>query len=250
MRGRTILPRLALRGGARYDLVMRAVEWVGRVTDWWMPDVSDPELRARVRFAIQSWFIAWPMAVVWTLLFTVMGIWLQVALNGLMVLMGPLTLWGLRRTGKLTPWVQLTLGGALLLYGPGVLAQTPIDETGLFFSVIVPLVAGFTFGGRSAARWAVITAAVSVGALWFGQHGYSVPVTDSMPFVSKSLNLITTLAMTALFAGRFYAVRHFLEAKDRESVERALVLLADLDRMQGFLGFTPPNGNSAQGEKR
>ena len=239
----SILPRLAPREGARYDRRMRAVEWVGGVTDRLMPEVTDPELRARARFAIQSWLIAWPMAVVWTFLFAAMGIWLQVALNGLMVVMGPITVWGLKRTKSLTPWVQLTLGSALLLYGPGVLAQTPIDETGLFFSVIVPLVAGFTLGGRSAARWALVTAATSVTALWLGHHGYTLSAVDSTPVLSKSLNIVTTLAMTALFAGRFYAVRREMLEKAEAANRAKSLFLASISHeirtpMNGVLGMT------------
>jgi signal transduction histidine kinase len=220
-----------------------AVAWVGKVTDWWMPDVRDPEVRARARFAIQSWLIAWPMAVVWTVIFAFTQIWGQVALNGLMVVMGPITLWGLRRTGSLTPWVQLTLGSALLLYGPGVLTQTPVDETGLFFSVIVPLVAGFTLGGWSAARWAVLTAAVSVTALLLGHAGYTMPTVDPAPLVSKALNIITTLAMTALFAGRFYAVRREMLEKAEAANHAKSLFLASISHeirtpMNGVLGMT------------
>ncbi len=220
------------------------VAWVGRVVDWWMPEVSDPEVRASSRFAIQSWLIAWPMAVVWTVFFLFFTeIWGQVALNGLMVVMGPLSLWGVKRTGRLTPWVQLTLGAALLLYGPGVLTQTPIDETGLFFSLIVPLVAGFTLGARSAARWAALTAVVSVCALQLGHAGYTLPAVDSAPMVSKTLNIVTTLAMTALFSGRFYVVRREMMEKAEAANRAKSLFLATMSHeirtpMNGVLGMT------------
>jgi signal transduction histidine kinase len=235
-------PRLAAGPRARYDKHM-PVAWIGKVTDWWMPPVTDPELRARARFAIQSWLIAWPMAVVWTVLFCLTEIWGQVALNGLMVVLGPLMLLGLKRTGRLTPWVQITLGAALLLYGPGTLTQTPVDETGLFFSVIVPLVAGFTLGGWSAARWAVLTAVVSVCALLLGHAGYTMPATDPTPMLSKSLNIITTLAMTALFAGRFYAVRREMLEKAEAANHAKSLFLASISHeirtpMNGVLGMT------------
>jgi hypothetical protein len=80
-----------------------SVAWVNRWTEWWMPEVTDPELRARARFAIHSWFIAWPMAVVWTGIYAAIEIWGQVALNLLLVVLGPITLSGLRRTKTLTP---------------------------------------------------------------------------------------------------------------------------------------------------
>ncbi|MDP1823696.1 MAG: ATP-binding protein [Archangium sp.] len=217
--------------------------WVGKVTDGLMPDVSDPELRARARFAIQSWMIAWPMAVVWTVIYFFMEIWGQFVLNGLMVVMGPITIWGLRRTRKLTPWVQLTLGAALLLYGPGVLTQTPIDETGLFYSVIVPLVAGFTLGGWSAARWAVLTAVVSVVALHLGHAGFTLDAHDPSPLLSKSLNIITALAMAALFAGRFYVVRKEMLEKAEAANHAKSLFLASISHeirtpMNGVLGMT------------
>ncbi|MDP3151887.1 MAG: ATP-binding protein [Archangium sp.] len=219
------------------------VAWLGRVVDWWMPEVNDPEIRASSRFAIQSWLIAWPMAVVWTVFFMFTQIWGQVALNGLMVVMGPISLWGVKRTKTLTPWIQLTLGSALLLYGPGVLTQTPIDETGLFFSVIVPLVAGFTLGARSAARWAVLTAAVSVTALLLGHAGYTLPASDPAPMVSKAFNIVTTLAMTALFSGRFYVVRREMLEKAEAANRAKSLFLATMSHeirtpMNGVLGMT------------
>ncbi len=219
------------------------VAWVGRVVDWWMPEVNDPEIRASSRFAIQSWLIAWPMAVVWTVFFMFTQIWGQVALNGLMVVMGPISLFGVKRTKTLTPWIQLTLCSALLLYGPGVLTQTPIDETGLFFSVIVPLVAGFTLGARSAARWAVLTAAVSVTALLLGHAGYTLPAIDPAPMVSKAFNIVTTLAMTALFAGNFYVVRREMLEKAEAANRAKSLFLATMSHeirtpMNGVLGMT------------
>ena len=228
--------------GARYDNRM-AVAWLGKVTDGLMPDVSDPELRARARFAIQSWMIAWPMAVVWTVIYLFMELWGQFVLNGLMVVMGPITLWGMRRTRRLSPWVQLTLGSALLLYGPGVLTQTPIDETGLFFSVIVPLVAGFTLGGGSAARWGVLTAVVSVLALQLGHAGYTLDARDPTPMISKSLNIITALAMAALFASRFYVVRKEMLEKAEAANRAKSLFLASISHeirtpMNGVLGMT------------
>ncbi len=240
------LPRpewsLAPGDASRYVHPMWAA-WIVRLIDWWMPEVTDPEVRARCRFAIQSWLIAWPMAVVWTVIFTFTEIWGQVALNGLMVVLGPLMLWGLKRTGKVTPWVQITLGAALLLYGPGVLTQTPIDETGLFFSVIVPLVAGFTLGGRSAARWALLTTVVSVVALFLGHAGYSMAAVDPTPMLSKVLNITTTLAMTALFAGRFYAVRKEMLEKAEAANRAKSLFLASISHeirtpMNGVLGMT------------
>ena len=217
--------------------------WAGKLTDWWMPKVTDPELRARARFAIQSWLIAWPMAVVWTVIYAFTEIWGQVALNGLMAVMGPFMLWGLKRSRSLTPWVQLTLGAALLLYGPGTLSQTPIDETGLFFSVIVPLVAGFTLGGWSSLRWAILTAVVSVSSLLLGHHGYTMAAVDPTPLLSKSLNIATTLGMTALFAGRFYAVRREMLEKAEAANHAKSLFLASISHeirtpMNGVLGMT------------
>ena len=233
---------LAPSGWARYDNQM-PVAWVGRVVDWWMPEVNDPEIRASSRFAIQSWLIAWPMAVVWTVFFMFTEIWGQVALNGLIMVMGPISLWGVKRTKTLTPWVQLTLCSALLLYGPGVLTQTPIDETGLFFSVIVPLVAGFTLGAKSAARWAVLTAAVSVTALLLGHAGYTLPAIDPAPMVSKAFNIVTTLAMTALFSGRFFVVRREMLEKAEAANRAKSLFLATMSHeirtpMNGVLGMT------------
>ncbi len=217
--------------------------WVGRLTDRLAPRVEDPELQSRFRFGVQAWLIAWPMAVVWTGVSAALGLWVAAALNFVMVVVGPIAVLGMKRTARLTPWFQLTLGAALLLYGPGMLGQTPADETGLFFAVIIPLVAGFMFGGRSAAWWTVLTATVSITSLTLAYKGYTLPASDPTPLFSKALNIVSALSMAALFAARFHEVR-------REGLERAQaanhaksLFLASISHeirtpMNGVLGMT------------
>ena len=62
--------------------------WVAGLTDRWTPKVEDPEQRARFRFGVQAWLIAWPMGVVWSVMSAMQGLWVQSALNGVMVVAG------------------------------------------------------------------------------------------------------------------------------------------------------------------
>jgi signal transduction histidine kinase/CheY-like chemotaxis protein len=217
--------------------------WVGRLTDAWTPRVDDLEERTRFRFAVQAWLIAWPIAVIWVLVAAAQGMWLTAALNALMVVVGPPVLWGVYRTKKLTPWFHITLGCALMLYGPGMLAQTPYDETGLFFSVIIPLVAGFMFGGRSALKWTLATSVVAITCLLLAFNGYTFPVADPTPLLTKSLNIVSALAMTALFASAFHAVRRDALERAQAASHAKSLFLASISHeirtpMNGVLGMT------------
>ena len=221
-----------------------AVSWVTRITNWWMPaSVSDPERDARLRFGIQAWLVTWPFATVWTVVGVLQGLYWQAALNGLMVLLGPIVLWGVKRTGQLTPWFELTMGCALLLYGPGILTQTPIEETALFFITVIPLVAGFLYGWKSAAVWTGLAAVGGSVGLVLGRMGYTLPGEDPTPTLTKVLNMVSALIMVAAFAARFYAVRR--EAFERaEAANRSKSLfLASISHeirtpMNGVLGMT------------
>jgi hypothetical protein len=158
--------------------------WLQQLPDRWMPagsETMDAETRLRFRFGTQAWLIAWPLAVAWTVLSASSGLWVAALLNGWLVVTGPLVLWGLRRTAKLSPWFELSLCSALLLFGPGMLGQTPADETNLFVSVIIPLVAGFLFGRRAAVGWTVLTIVVATTSLLLAHAGFTLPVSDPMP---------------------------------------------------------------------
>ncbi|MGV3623322.1 MAG: ATP-binding protein [Archangium sp.] len=218
--------------------------WITRVTDWWMPSsAADPEREARLRFGIQAWLVTWPFATVWTLIGALQGLYWQAALNALMVVLGPIVLTGVKRTGRLTPWFEMTMGCALLLYGPGILTQTPIEETTLFFMTVIPLVAGFLYGWKSAAVWTGLAAIGGSIGLVLGHAGYTLPGTDPTPVLTKVLNMISALVMVAAFAARFYAVRR--QAFDRaEAANRSKSLfLASISHeirtpMNGVLGMT------------
>ncbi len=174
--------------------------WVRALSAWWMPRVDDPEVRSRSRFLIQTWFIGWPMTVVAVAIYASQRLWVQVALNGLLVVLGPLVLSGLKRTGRLAPWVQLSLGATLLAYGPGILLRTPFDDTAIFFACVVPLAAGYTLGGASAARWSALTVVVAVAAMVLGHFGFTVALAGEAPLIAKVLNVGTPLVMVSLFA--------------------------------------------------
>ena len=183
------------------------------------------------------------MGVVWTVLSAMQGLWVQSALNGVMVVAGPIVVSGLKRTASLSPWFQITMGCALLLYGPGMLGQSPFDETGMFFSVIIPLVAGFIFGGRSALRWTLGAAVVTVGSLLLAHAGYTLHAVDPTPLLTKSLNIVSTLAMTALFAASFHTVRRDALARAQAAVQAKGLFLASISHeirtpMNGVLGMT------------
>lgn len=219
------------------------VSWVTRLTNRWMPPVTDPEMDARFRFGIQAWLVTWPFALVWTVVGALQGLWAQASLNAFMVVLGPVVLVAVKRTGKLTPWFEMTMGAALILYGPGVLTQTPIEETSLFFVTVIPLVAGFIFGWRSAAVWAGLAAVCGSSGLILGSLGYTIAQTDPTPLLTKVLNLITALAMVAAFAARFHAVRRAAFERAEAANKAKSLFLASISHeirtpMNGVLGMT------------
>jgi signal transduction histidine kinase/CheY-like chemotaxis protein len=217
--------------------------WFGVLTERLVPPSATEEESSRFRFGVQAWIIAWPFALAWCIAAAFQGLWLQFALNLLLVVLGPIVLSGFKRTRSLSPWFQLSLAGALLLYGPGTLAQTPIEETSFFFVVIIPLVAGFLFGPASAFRWTALTAVVVIGSLALGRAGYSIAATDPVPFLSKSLNIVSALVMTAGFAASFHLaqVRSLARAEDANRAKS--LFLATISHeirtpMNGVLGMT------------
>ena len=216
-----------------------------RLTDDWMPPGLDEggEYHSRVRFGIQAWLVAWPPAALWTLYNFSLGLWPQGLCTGLMTVMGPFALVMLKRTGRLSPWFELSMLSAVFLYGPGMLTQTPIAETQLFFASIIPLTAGFLFGWRSAALWTGLTVLASVASLLLGHAGYSLPYEDPDPLLSKSLNIVSALTMAAAFASRFFAVRkasfeRVEEANRARSLFFAAVSHEIRTPMNGVLGMT------------
>ncbi len=218
--------------------------WVTRLTDRWMPSVvADPEMEARYRFGIQAWLVTWPFAVLWTLVCLSQGLTAQASLNGMMAVLGPIVLWRLKRTGRLSPWFELSMGAALILYGPGILTQTPIDETVLFFVCVIPLVAGFLYGVRGAVVWTALAIVAGVSGLLLGHLGYTVPQTDPTPLLSKSLNVASALVMVAAFAARFYSVRRAAFERAEAANRAKSLFLASISHeirtpMNGVLGMT------------
>ncbi len=215
-----------------------------RLTEFWMPaGVEDAEAHARLRFGIQAWLVAWPFAFAWTAYNAVLGLWAQGLFTGVMMVLGPLTLRAVRRTGRLSPWFEVSMGCTLLLYGPGMLTQTPVDETQPYFALVVPLTAGFLFGGRAAFWWTTATAVVLITFMQLGLAGYTLPYEDPTPRLSKAFNVFTGLAMAGAFASRFYAVRRAAferaEAANRaKSLFLAVVSHEIRTPMNGVLGMT------------
>ncbi len=219
------------------------LSWVTRLTNRWMPPVTDPEIDARFRFGIQAWLVTWPFALVWTIVGAMQGLWAQAALNAVMVVLGPIVLVAVKRTGRLTPWFEMTMGAALLLYGPGILTQTPIEETTLFFITVIPLVAGFIFGWRGAAVWAGLAGLSGATGLVLGSMGYTLAQTDPTPVLTKVLNLISALAMVSAFAARFYSVRRAAFERAEAANKAKSLFLASISHeirtpMNGVLGMT------------
>jgi signal transduction histidine kinase/CheY-like chemotaxis protein len=219
------------------------VRFFGRLTDQLVPPNLSESLRPRFRFAVQSWLIAWPMSLLWMAIYALQGIWLQLALNAVLFVLGPLMLWAMRRTGRLEPWYQLSLGAAALLYGPGLLAQTPVEETALYFSLIIPLIAGFLFGMKSALRWTVVTGALTVSSLLLARAGYSLPVADPTPTLSKVLNIVTALLMVSAFAASFHATYEAMLKRADDANRAKSLFLATISHeirtpMNGVLGMT------------
>ncbi len=200
--------------------------WVVALTDFWMPTVEDPHVRARCRAGIETWLIAWPLAVLSVVVYAVLEQWISFGLNVFMVVLGPLMLWGLKRTGSMTPWIQLSLGAALVMYGPGTVLQPPFDDTALFFACVVPLVAGHTMGLRSGAWWALGTVAVVTVALLVAHRSSSPPLDDWL-LASKAFNLVTTLGMVTLMAGRSEVAHHRDRAESRHYKEKLQGMVFD-----------------------
>ncbi len=212
--------------------------------DWLTPKLTDRDDLLRARFCVQGWLIAWPLALMWAVIYglttDIVG---QVALNGLALAVGPVVLWNLRRDGRWRLWTHVSLSMGLLLWGLGILAQTPIDETNLCFLLTVPLLASFAFDQRDSARWAVLTALLAVLVLVAGNSGYSLPGHDPSPLLSKCLNTAFALLLIWAFAHRFDRLRVEARRRIEEASRAKSVFLAAISHeirtpMNGVLGMT------------
>jgi signal transduction histidine kinase/ActR/RegA family two-component response regulator len=216
-----------------------------RLVDRFLPPGLTGDDEVRGRFFVQAWLVSLPFCATSILFHALSEVWGHVALN-LGLLLGAGTCLALfRRFGReharlMTHVAMTTL---CLFLGPTLLTQTPPDVTDLAVLMVVPLLASFMLGPRTAWPWVVLPASWAVALLGLASQGYTLPQLDPMPMPSAAINIVMVVVLLWLFAFRFDDLRAAALARARAADKAKSTFLATVSHeirtpMNGVLGMT------------
>ena len=196
----------------------------------------------RARFLVQVWVLA---ALVWLAylpLNLASAMWGQLALAAALLAASVLILVMLWRRVRLAFAIHVTLGTLTIAFGASALMQRPFDPSNLVALGLVPLMASYLLGGRSA-PWVVAAMATGVASYLLGRAGVLVPVDDPNPTASALFNLCFALLVAWIFTRRFDVLRSRSLERMREADRAKNVFLATIGHeirtpLNGVLGMT------------
>jgi signal transduction histidine kinase/CheY-like chemotaxis protein len=205
------------------------------------PRQSTEDETDRARFLVQAWVLAGLVWLAYLPLNLASHMWGQLALSVALVVVSAVILLLLWRGVRLALVTHLTLGALTLAFGASALLQRPFDPSNLVALGLVPLMASYLLGGRSA-PWVVAAMATAVASYLLGHAGLMVDIEDPHPTASALFNLCFSLLVTWIFTRRFDELRSRSLERMREADRAKNVFLATIGHeirtpMNGVLGM-------------
>jgi len=214
------------------------------LTDWFIPKSAARSVEGlpKVRFFVRAWLVTIGFGSLTTVSYAFEGLYGQVALNGVVTLLGVGVLALLRLDVARDPLVHVSLSVPQVAVALGSLAQSPFDLSTVFFVSLFPLLASMM-----GARWALLylTEALALGlaAIGLGLNGYTLSVADPHPIMTVVTNFSFVTVMVSLGGLSVYELRRrTMEAVTAASRAKS-AFLANMSHeirtpMNGVLGLT------------
>ena len=214
------------------------------LTDWFVPQSAtrSAEDLPKIRFFVRAWLVTIGFGSLMTVSYAVEGLYGQVALNGVVTLLGVGVLTLLRLGVTREPLVHVTLSVPQVAVAMGTLAQSPFDLSSVFFLSLFPLLASM-MGARWALLYLTEALALGLGAIGLGLNGYTLSVADPHPIMTVVTNFSFVTIMVSIGGIGVYELRRCTMEAVAATSRAKSAFLANMSHeirtpMNGVLGLT------------